>query len=247
MPIIGLDNLEKTQAEDIVRRGAPNQFLLLKGGDSAKIRFITEGSEIITLNYHMVPRRTRGGAVIPDLVYCGWDDGKDCALCGDVSGPPRSRKLNAYVWVYRTTKANGDVVEVNAPKVLRTGPGNSGYITTLLTTYLRKYSTLKDRDYEWRRTGTQMENTVYNLIPEDPTPFPVEIMKGIGSLPPLMDISTNTVFLPGSSQPSRSVTTGVVPPLRQPQSSSAPGKSLLQKLREKQVPAEEVEEIGEEL
>ena len=161
--------------------------LRLKDGERAKIRFLTEGDEVVRALYHSVP--------IPEKTYrkevfCRSMLGEDCELC--VQQNKKNLKWHAWVYVYHILKTSipeGDNIDldkieivkvgektyykqsVNDVRVLRMGPGKGKYLTNKLMTLYQTYGSLMDRDYTWIRSGAKMENTNYELLPEAPSDF----------------------------------------------------------------------------
>jgi hypothetical protein len=194
----GLDALDAQMKEERSRAATAQQTLRLGDGDSAIIRFLTDGSDFVTGFFHSIREGvTRNNKPRFNLVYCNWEN-EDCEWCANLDDAPRRRLMHAYVWVYVVTKADGTEEEVNAPKLLATGPGKGSYITNYFMTFVRKYGTLTDRDYEWSRKGQKMEDTVYSLTPEDKGDAPRVVTKALATLPPLEDVVLGIASLSGS-------------------------------------------------
>lgn len=228
----GLTSIVETQAKERQKGNTLGLFLTLRDGDAATIRFITDADDFVSEYYHngMSSKVSKNGKRIPFNDYCGYDDGFDCAHCANVSSPvARGRRINMYVWVYEVARADGKVDEVNAPRVLRVGSGKGQYITNLFVSYVKKYGTLTDRDFEWRRTGGGVENTTYSLIPEDKGPAPKELNDALSKLPDLeavaRDMPVEWPWKPAKEEPKE--TEKVV---KRPAPTAT--KSLLEKLRE---------------
>lgn len=239
MTITGLDALKQAQERE-AKKSNYSMFLFLRDGDVARVRFMTNGAEIQTQQYHTVPtgRQSKSGKALIEDVYCGWEDGQDCRYCGNVSQETqRSRKMNMFVWVYEVEHADGNVDAIHAPRVWRIGGGKAGYITNFLTTYVKKYGSLTDRDYEIRRTGAGMVDTTYNILPEDKGPVSDEQKAAVSKLPDLEALSKGEdVEWSWSVKREQQKEEKTVPNnsnVRRP-TPPAGGKSLLEKLRDKE-------------
>lgn len=256
MPYIeGLEGLRVALSEDAANRQSFGAFLTLRAGESARIRFITDGPGVVTALYHSVSEVSKAGRPFYKNVYCGWEDGDECRYCQDVQRgePIRSKKMNMYVWVYAVTRVDGSQEVVSEPRVLRSGVGKNNYLVATLSNYLKKYSTLTDRDYEWKRDGATQDDTVYSLLPEDKGPAPQSISEVTSKLPPLGDIArddfTKWTFAKKQSAPA-SPREGTTPAKGQEMTIGPRTGSLLQRLRARTAaPVEEApgEEIGEAL
>lgn len=266
--IRGLDELDKAQKSEKRESVSFDARLLLADGASARIRFCTDGREFIIADYHRVPtgRVSRAGRPIFQDVYCPYKEGEDCephTRVGKADAIPH-RLMNAYVWVYSITKADGEETEINGVRLLRIGGGKNGYLSAMFTNFLRKYGTLCDRDYEWRRTGAGADDTVYSLLPEDKGPGPSNASNIIASLPSLEDVARGKVGFgnsrmentPASTSDTHteaqpvvsSGTTAPTPKLIQRERPVSSGKSLLERLKaEREKSGEKKEEEGDEL
>ena len=169
--------------------------LRVKDGDIAKVRFITDRSDIFWGYFHSVPKFTRTGERYSESVYCLAEDGLDCPYDG-IEGDMSITRRKIYFWIYvyyvlhKQQKKNGtnwESVEfeeeqmfketVEAPRILGTGPGMNGYIEDRFDTWFKKYKTFLDRDYLWRRKGSGMKDTLYDLVPEDKSDFDMALVK----------------------------------------------------------------------
>lgn len=188
--LTGLENFNKAMQEAKENRDDSRFVLRLKGGETAAIHFLTDGKDLVIANFHPVQKLSSGGKPYTQEVYCGYgDEGVDCKYCLDVTNTtPIRRRINAYVWVYSLTHEDGKVEQVNAPRLFRAGPGNGGVFSNTLTSYLRKYTTLTDRDYEWGRQGKGKEDTSYTLIPDKVVALTDEQKASLQTLPPLGDL-----------------------------------------------------------
>ena len=183
MSITGLGDWLKHREEQ-PQTGDYIPELRLKGRESARIRFLTDGDEIEIREFHGVPGGSRG---YNRDVYCLKEDGKDCELCE--KGIKRSAKWHVWVYVYyklcvepgegRVVDQVGNNVffrqEINKVMLLRMGMGKDcSRINQLITPYQR-LGTLVDRDYDFIRSGKGKDDTSYNLFLDAPSEFTAEV------------------------------------------------------------------------
>jgi len=203
--ISGLEQLKKRSEEIQKAREAmrnSNLELRLKADEIAHIRILSDAPDIQTGLFHRVARQTPSGKTFTEEIFCPMPD-KECQFCLSENSDIRSRRAKIFIWVYlyyilHKKPIQGVETEevsragmrfyketVNNLRYIRTGEGWGGYISSKFIQLYQKYGTLCDRDYEWIRQGDSMTNTVYDILPEDPTPIPDEVKKVIEKLPPL--------------------------------------------------------------
>lgn len=185
-----------------IRLGAKDGVFLVK------IRFLTDVNEFEWAYFHSVPTATRTGKRFRRMVYCLQQDGQDCQFCGSNDEEIRkaSKRLFFWVWNYeyyhkeqdadkkwKKVEYLGDIyfVEpVNKPMILDTGPGQAGTIELKFMQWAKRFKTYTDRDYDWSRQGTEMKDTIYDLVPRDDgkTKMSEEIRKASENLDPLSKV-----------------------------------------------------------
>ena len=200
----GLEALKKRMEEaQKAREQMQNNSmeLKIKGDEIARLRILVEPQDIKTGFFHRVPRPTPKGKTFTEDIFCTAPD-KECVYDSDPKQEIRALKSRMFVWLYvyyvlhknkekpewiETERAGFKFYkeEINALKYLRTGEGWGGYIVNKFLAYYGKSGTLCDRDYEWIRQGEAMNNTVYDLLPEDASKMTSEIKKIQANLPSL--------------------------------------------------------------
>lgn len=173
--------------------------LRIKGGELAKIRFLTDYPEIRAAGFHTFPTfNTSLGFNIYRNIYCVQQDNEPCKYCE--SQTPLIWQWHAWVWVYDVLRSVASQVaiepvtigekvfykeKINAVRLLRRGPGRNFYIIASFKTYFNKYGTLCDRDYEWSRQGSRRDDTTFALIPEDKSDALSEIQEAAKKVLPI--------------------------------------------------------------
>jgi len=199
----GLGEIKKNQdrTQELMSKDRIN-YIFLKDRESAIIRFLTDGDEVILANFHTVEEVTPKGKRFSKH-YCTQD--LTCKYCaqgvsyGEViflwgyckyilhrtQNPRIDDDPNAPKW---PRVRSGDQVyykeDVNGPRIFSTGPGKGGAYKNALIKYSATYKTLLDRDYIWERQGTGL-GTTYTLTPKDPSKIEDSVKELIGTLPPL--------------------------------------------------------------
>ena len=217
----GLQNI-KAHSEEVQKAKAEKDNLIrtlrISSGDSVKLRFLTDGDEIIQVPFHNYTINFPSGKKFSKDVYCV---GRGCVVCDEDKFTEENKairqKILAYVFVYeiehRQKRPDTDwkldpatkkyLEKVNSPMLLFTGKGNGGYIEGLFTSYYGKYKTLVDRDYTWERKGDSMNDTTYALMPDDKTKassIVTESKKGLKSLEDLLTIMYSSDGIRGNTK-----------------------------------------------
>ena len=181
--------------ENRPQQGSVGNRMRLKAGDIARVRFLTDIDEIFWGYFHTIPKFTRTGKRYSESFYCIAEDKEKCPYCEAVGEDIAVTRRKYFFWVYvyeifhaDQSKPEWKAVEhddetmykeiVGAPKILETGPGMNSYIENRFNTWVRKFKTLIDRDYLWKRTGASMDDTSYDLVPEDKSDFDSGLLKG---------------------------------------------------------------------
>ena len=201
----GLDVLKKRMEDAQKAREQMQQTsmeLRIKGDEIARLRILVEPEEIKTGYFHRVQRPTPKGKTFTEDIFCTAPN-QECKYDSDPKPEVRALKSRMFVWVYvyyilhknkdeKNTWVETDRAgfkfyreEVNSLKYIRTGEGWGGYIVNKFLAYYGKSGTLCDRDYEWIRQGDSMNNTVYDLLPEDPSKVSAAVKKVQSNLPSL--------------------------------------------------------------
>jgi hypothetical protein len=183
----GIDAIKKAQkeVEKKMKGTGGDNFYLKSDGDSALIRFLTNGDELIAGQFHRVSKMSNNGNKYWDEMFCSGDD--DCPYCN--SDEPDEIKTSfrfiAWVWVHEKrheeqldeeweAKEVDDelkyIEKINKPMLFRHGYNLSIIITALYT----KYGSLIDRDFEIARSGSGL-NTRYSVLPEEKSKMPAEV------------------------------------------------------------------------
>ena len=183
--------------------------LWLRGGDISLIRFLTDGDSLGRARYHAVKQMFPSGKSFDKQILCTRSEG-NCDQCA--RGVRSSLKLFFWVYVYHVLRGKQNFAlandpdaevwkkvkrgtkqyykeEVNAPRLLVTGPGKGLYVLGAFTTYFNKFETLLDRDYEWSREGSGRDDTAYTLIPDEVRDVPFQKVE----LPTLEDVIRGNV------------------------------------------------------
>jgi hypothetical protein len=181
------------------------RYIFLKNShDIAIFRFLTDGDSVVSAQFHNVEEDTPKGKVWAKY-YCPEQDEEPCKWHAE--GSTTSEMIFAWAFwksILHTTQNplletnpdapqwvrgnfNGRAVykeDLNIPAVYRTTVGKSGLYKKTLISYYNQYGTFLDRDYTLTREG-KMKDTVYMLMPRDPSPMTEEIKSIISTLPDL--------------------------------------------------------------
>lgn len=151
-----------------------NYIKLLEDGESCRIRFITEGDQIVSDYFHRVMK----GKQFKGFTICKQSLDEDCEDCDD--GDQAQLQFLAWVWEYdhfhtedgqnRTKIKIGSRTfykeEVNEVKLMRYAAAHLGSIKSKW----ERNQTITDRDFEWIRSGPKGDNRPsYTLEGDDPT------------------------------------------------------------------------------
>jgi hypothetical protein len=196
-------------------------FLNLKAGDIASIRILSEMDKVGWGKFHGIADVSSSGKQFFRKVQCEREYDEEgipttppssCKYCSAGGQEGYAGDLFfLYVHVYYILHAEQNSDEsnpwervkrgenhyykeqVNRIKVLRTGPGKGRGVVNKLTTYFNKYQTLCDRDYDWERTGTTKDNTIYELIADDPSKLEKYITDEFKKVPDISGIVSGEV------------------------------------------------------
>ena len=155
--------------------------LSINSGEIALIHFLTDIPDIIEASYHLVPITLPGGGTFKAEKLCRQDVGETCPFCSHTAEDIRHRTRRWYAWVFvygiltpqiiqgADTVVRGVrtlyVQKLGEIAILRKGEGNNKYLIQQLLTNGERYGTLRDRVYEWERTGSTRNDTTYMLTP----------------------------------------------------------------------------------
>ena len=223
----GVDAIKKAQkeVEKKMKGAGGDNFYLKSDGDSALVRFMIDGDELIAGQFHRVVKVSKNGNKYWDEMFCTGDD--SCPYC-DSDDPDEiktSFRFIAWVWVYEkrhdeqldeeweAKEIGGElkyIEKINKPMLFRHGYNLSIIITALYT----KYGTLVDRDFEISRSGSGL-NTRYSVLPEEKSKVSAEVKKAIDSigkdLKPLEEIVMNKTKEVEDDQEDEEEITGDIP------------------------------------
>jgi hypothetical protein len=205
MPVVsGLDALKK-RIEEAQKARQSSELdklqLKLKADEIAKIRIWTEAPDVKTFYFHGIKRLTQKGKEFTDEFMCVGPE-EPCKYCSLEDADARKTRVKMFLWVYcyyilhrqqaqptwqKVDRAGLSFYreEINAPRYIRSGEGYGSYLVNKFLAYYGKYKTLCDRDYEWIRQGANFNDTIYDLLPEDPSsvqPFVRETMMKVPAL-----------------------------------------------------------------
>ena len=185
-------------------QGSTRHLRLRDDQESARIRFLTEGDEILFETFHRLPGQ--GNSKFGGFKICVADAlDQPCDLCERMTGDNYGRQTLMMAWVYEyyhdyPEKPSGDRApkteavrvgrntlyreEIGEARILKIAAAHKGAFN------LRwgKYGTLLDRDYDFVRMGVRgTTRPQYVLEPEDASPMPPELAKLASELPDLED------------------------------------------------------------
>jgi hypothetical protein len=191
----GIEAVRKAQKEVEKRKasgGGSDNFYLKYDKDSALIRFLNDGNDMVAGQFHRIKKMSSRGKQYWDSVYCIGEDECDYCNGNDPDQMAKSFGFAIWVWVYEkyheeqldedweARKMAGElryVEPINKPMLLRHGYNMSIIVTGLYT----KYGSLVDRDYEITRLGTGLD-TKYSILPEDKSKRKSEVKKAMDSI-----------------------------------------------------------------
>ncbi len=188
--IKGVDAIKKAQkeVEKKMQGTSGTNFYLKSDGDSALIRFLIDGDELIAGQFHRASKTSsRTGTTYWEEILCTGEN--DCPYCNsnDPNEIATSFRFVAWIYVYEkrhdeqlddaweATEVNGDmkfIEKIDKPMILRHGYNLSIVITGIYT----KYGSLIDRDFEIARIGEGLQ-TRYSILPEEKVPMSKEVEK----------------------------------------------------------------------
>ena len=202
----GIEAIVKDQekrSQEFTRSEIPD--LKLKDGDVATLRFLTDGSDIEDTEFHFIPRVAKSGKNYTEVKACRASQYGECAYCAQF-GVQTKRMFSLWAYIYHVdhlmqNPAGRDNPDLLWPKVgeaykeivqnvrlFQCTHGQNDARFNLFRVMFRKYRTLTDRDYEWARVGSGMNDTNYALVPCDKEEIKPHIAQLIPQLPPLIDV-----------------------------------------------------------
>jgi hypothetical protein len=178
--------LEKTQEVGNLTDGERIRRLTLRDGESALIRFISDGNDVVKAYMHNLEKDTPRGRKFV-WQYCTKNDTDSCPEC---SGGGKAKGM-LYLWVYVYTIMHrgqnpeldnnpdadrwspvkvGNITyykeDVNTPRIFSLSVGRANVYQNKLIGFWQENGTLTDRDYKFSRMGSKLDTT-YDLIPKD--------------------------------------------------------------------------------
>lgn len=142
----------KSLKEEISKSGTNRgKFLFLREGGKARVRFLTEFSDGVTVPFH-------DNYKLSVNVPCQELFGRQCPHCDDED----LRTRNQYAWAVFD-------YESNEVKILMHAINNCTPVGALAA-FFEAYGTITDRDYELKKIGSGT-NTTYSVVPLNPTKF----------------------------------------------------------------------------
>jgi hypothetical protein len=203
------DILEKTQETVSLSEGERIRRLTLLDGESALIRFISDGDDVVKAYMHNIEKDTPYGRKFV-WAYCTKNDNDSCPHCST-----NRAKGMLYLWVYVYSimhrKQNpaldeddsadrwqpvkvGNITyykeEVNYPRIFSLSVGRANAYQSKLVGFWQENGTLTDRDYKFSRTGQKLD-TIYDLIPKDKSKKSKEVAQyTLEDLPSVSDYVT---------------------------------------------------------
>jgi len=208
----GIRDIKKKADEIAAYRSKDRiKYINLRPNESATLRFLTDGDDLISAQFHNVQEMTPKGNFWTKK-YCT-NDGtcKYCAeglansenlflwaYCYSIShtqqNPALETNAEAQKWV-RTKQPDGSFVyleAVNAPRVFRTTVGAKGAYKNNLIQLYNTHGTFLDRDYKLSRVGNGLDTT-YSLNATKEGAMTDEIKKVRAELPRLADVVSGKV------------------------------------------------------
>ena len=209
--IKGLEEiLEKTQENSNLADGERIRRLTLRDGESALIRFISDGNEVVKAYMHNIEKDTpRGRRFV--WQYCTKNESAVCATCSSGSIPKGMLYLWAFVYTilhktqnprleedadaerWAVTKVGNNTFykeEPNKPMIFSLSVGRANIYQNKLIGFWQENGTLTDRDYKFTRSGAKLD-TIYDLIPKDKAKKSKEVAAfSLDNLPAVSDFVT---------------------------------------------------------
>lgn len=218
--IKGLEEiLEKTQENSNLADGERIRRLTLRDGESALIRFISDGNEVVKAYMHNIEKDTpRGRRFV--WQYCTKNESAVCATCSSGSIPKGMLYLWAFVYTilhktqnprleedadaerWAVTKVGNNTFykeEPNKPMIFSLSVGRANIYQNKLIGFWQENGTLTDRDYKFTRSGAKLD-TIYDLIPKDKAKKSKEVAAfSLDNLPAVSDFVTGKNYSMGAS------------------------------------------------
>lgn len=174
----------------------PRRVWLFQDGEFVRLRFMTEGDEMLWERFHRQPAdRFRPRVCVSSAL------GQACTMCDEGDWP--SNHVLAWVYVYqqfypekpqsqriqvKPVKVNGTtmyVEDVNEFRLLMLSITHTGP----LKQRMKRYNTLLDREFELTRIDTGERKTSYSLEPLEQSPYPEELTELKEQLPDLEEVA----------------------------------------------------------
>ncbi|MDM7940079.1 MAG: hypothetical protein QUS07_07045 [Methanothrix sp.] len=183
----------------------PLDTLYLRDGESAHIRFLTKIGEGVQADCHRM-RSDTGRRWIWKLcpgeslcIYCQKGNRPTISMfflvfVYSINHTPYSANRNPMSKQWTALQENGQTFykeTVCRPMILRVGIGKNAVMRKRLVDMSQKFDDLTDRDYIFRRTGSELVDTEYTFEPRNPSPMPPELTALKDALPCMTDIVTN--------------------------------------------------------
>jgi hypothetical protein len=204
----GLDEIrDKVADTESMYEGTRIKKLMINDGETAILRFITDGADVILAHMHEMEEVGPKGKRFVKR-YCTKEDTGVCEHCSGGDKPKGFLYLWSFVYSIIHARQNPQLdinqnaprwqpikigsqtfykEEVNYPMVFATKVGKKSMYRNAITGFWQEYGTLGDRDYKWSRNGAGLD-TIYTLQPKDPTKKSKEVAEfTLETLPSITD------------------------------------------------------------
>ena len=187
--------------------------IILHDGEYCSLRFITDKEDIIQAQMHSIQKQTPKKKIWVQE-YCKAQDGLPCEweAQGNMSKPMYFLWAYVYEIMHKTQNPKvgqyDDAVKwervdvkgepfyqenVNGLMLFRTGPGKDQKYKNALVNLADEYGTLTDRDYKYKRTGDNKDNTDYALVGKNPKKASDEVLAATKEMPDLGDVVSGKI------------------------------------------------------
>jgi len=219
----GLDEIrDKVADTESMFEGTRIKKLMINDGETAILRFITDGADVILAHMHELEEVSPKGKRYVKR-YCTKEDTGVCEHCSSGDKPKGFLYLWSFVYAIIHARQNPALEvsqnaprwqplkigsqtfykeEVNYPMVFATKVGKKSMYRNAITGFWQEYGSLCDRDYKWARNGAGLD-TIYTLTPKDPTKKSKEVAEfTLETLPSITDyIVGNPTSMESVSEP----------------------------------------------